>query len=85
MDQNSTEISHDYRTPTTDDVRRMIELAFFQHEHANFSRDRRIAALEAENADFRRKLGMYAMLDCGQSPQVSDLTKIGCQIWYRRI
>ena len=60
----------------------MIELAFFQHEHANFSRDRRIAALEAENADFRRKLGMYAMLDCGQIPQVSDLTKIGCQIWY---
>ena len=82
MDQNFTEISPDYRTPTTDEVQRMIELAFFQHEHANFSRDRRIAALEAENADFRRKLGMYAMLECGQIPQVSDLTKIGCQIWY---
>ena len=82
MDQISTEISHDYRAPTTDDVQRMIELALFQHEHANFSRDRRIAALEAENADFRRKLGMYAMLECGQVPQVSDLTKIGCQIWY---
>jgi hypothetical protein len=82
MDQNSTEISHDYRTPTADEVQRMIELAFFQHEHANISRDRRIAALEAENADFRRKLGMYAMLECGQIPQVSDLTKIGCQIWY---
>jgi hypothetical protein len=25
---------------------------------------------------------MYAMLECGQIPQVSDLTKIGCQIWY---
>ena len=82
MDQNFTEISHDYRTPTADEVQRMIELAFFQREHANFSRDRRIAALEAENADFRRKLGMYAMLECGQIPQVSDLTKIGCQIWY---
>jgi hypothetical protein len=41
-----------------------------------------IASLEAENADFRRKLGIYAMLECGQIAQVSDLTKIGCQIWY---
>ena len=82
MDQNFTEISPDYRTPTADEVQHMIELEFFQHEHANLSRDRRIAALEAENADFRRKLGMYAMLECGQIPQVSDLTKIGCQIWY---
>jgi hypothetical protein len=82
MDQNFTEISHDHRTPNTDEVQRMIELAFLQHEHANLSRDRRIAALEAENADFRRKLGMYAMLECGQIPQVSDLTKIGCQIWH---
>ena len=82
MDQNFTEISPDYRTPTSDEVQHMIELAFFQHEHANLSRDRRIAALEAENADFRRKLGMYAMLERGQIPQVSDLTKIGCQIWY---
>jgi hypothetical protein len=85
MDQNFTEISPDHRTPNTDEVQRMIELAFFQREHANFSRDRRIAALEAENADFRRKLGMYAMLECGQIPQVSDLTKIGCQIWYSPI
>ena len=82
MDQNLTEASPDYRTPISDEVQRMIELAFFQREHANLSRDRRIAALEAENADFRRKLGMYAMLERGQIPQVSDLTKIGCQIWY---
>ena len=82
MDQNFTEINPDHRTPNTDEVQRMIELAFFQREQANFSRDRRIAALEAENADFRRKLGMYAMLECGQVPHVSDLTKIGCQIWY---
>jgi hypothetical protein len=82
MDQNLTEASPDYRTPTAEEVQRMIELAFFQREHENISRDRRIAALEAENADFRRKLGMYAMLECGQIPQVSDLTKIGCQIWY---
>jgi hypothetical protein len=82
MDQNFTEISPDHRTPNTEEVQRMIELAFFQREHANISRDRRIAVLEAENAGFRRKLGLYAMLECGQIPQVSDLTKIGCQIWY---
>src|ERR1700730_593394 len=81
MDQNFTEISPEHRTPSTDEVQRMIELAFFQREHANFSRDRRIAALEAENADFRRKLGMYAMLECRHTPQVSDLTKSGWQIW----
>ena len=85
MDQNFSEINPDHRTPNTDEVQRMIELAFFQREHANFSRDRRIAALEAENADFRRKLGMYAMLECGQIPQVSDLTKIGCRFGTHRI
>ena len=58
MDQNFTEISPDHRTPTTDEVQRMIELAFFRYEHENISRDRRIASLEAENADFRRKLSM---------------------------
>jgi len=52
MDQNSTEISPEHQTPSTDEVQRMIELAFFQHEHANISRDRRIAALEAENTTF---------------------------------
>src|SRR3979411_1173618 len=82
MDQNFIEISPVHQTPNIDEVQRMIELAFCQHEHVNISHDRRIAALEAENADFRRKLGMYAMLECGQVPQVSDLTKIGCQIWH---
>jgi hypothetical protein len=51
MDQNFTDIRQNYPTPTSDEVQRMIELAFFQREHENISRDRRIAALEAENAD----------------------------------
>jgi hypothetical protein len=67
---------------TADEVRRMIQLALVGRDHEIDGLKADIAALREENAGFRRKLGMYAMLEYGQIPQVSDPTKIGCQIFY---
>ena len=67
---------------TTDEMRRMIQSALMGRDHEVDGLKADITALREENVEFRRKLGMYAMLEYGQVPQVSDLTKIGCQIWY---
>ena len=67
---------------TLGDVKRLIDLAVFAQDSEIRRLADRVAELEEDAVEFRRKLGMYAMLECGQVPQVDDLTRIGCQVWF---
>ena len=69
-------------TFTLGDVKRLIDLSMLAQDSEIRRLADKVAELEEDAVEFRRKLGMYAMLECGQVPQVDDLTRIGCQVWF---
>ena len=67
---------------TGGEVKRMIDLALAAREYQITILNQKIESLQADNDEFRRKLGIYATLECGQAPHASDLTRLACQVWY---
>src|SRR4029077_17683408 len=67
---------------TGGEVKRMIDLALAAREYQITILNQKIESLQADNDEFRRKLGIYATLECGQAPHASDLSRLACQVWY---
>jgi hypothetical protein len=67
---------------TSGEVKRMIASALASHEYQIAMLNHKIESLQADNDEFRRKLGCYAMLEYGQAPHTSDMTYAKAQIWH---